>query len=118
MTNLDSIAEKQYERVLKNNYKKYNIEINGVSTGVYTNHLFDIVKNVDLSGIALSAGLTGDMKPLCLINYFITASDGSMEPVIAFIWSWSGPWAYIYNIKKPDKSNTDAVFLDQLELVA
>ena len=110
--------ENDYKNILKEKYKRYIIDINGVKTDIYTNHLFDIVKKVDLNQIAINAGLIDSMNPLCIVQYFVEDENGKTEPVIAFVWSWAGPWAFVYKVNKPEESSTDTLFIEYFEKAA
>jgi len=113
-----TIDKDNYIKILRENYKRYFALINGKKTELLTNHLFDITKQLNLDTIAINAGLTDKMYPLCVVQYFEENEETLPEPVIAFIWSWDGPWAYIHYINHPEKDTTDIVALELLESVA
>jgi hypothetical protein len=112
------IDKDNYIKTLRENYKRHFVAINGKKTELLTNHLFDIIKYLNLDTIAINAGLTDKMHPLCVVQYFEENGVNLPEPVIAFIWSWDGPWAYIHYINHPEKDTTDIVALELLESTA
>ena len=106
--------EKQYMEVLTR-YASNKIKINGKEIPVYSNYFDDLMNIVDIEKIIKDNKLTGKCSPLAIVQYFTIAPwDGMVIPMIAFIWSWGGPWAYVYNIKFPELSESGSVSYDRI----
>ncbi len=100
----------EFMEVLTKGYKKYTIKVNGNDVDLFTNHYDDIVSNIDLDSIVINEGLKGKTKPIAIVQYFTVAPwEYNPIPMIAFIWSWGGPWAYIHNILYEDYSESGSV---------
>lgn len=101
--------------ILAKGYKKYIVSINNNDVELYTNHYDELMNSINLDDIAKENGLKGKMKPTAIIQYFTIAPwDSKLIPMVAFVWSWGGPWAYIYNINYPELSESGSVPLNRV----
>ena len=54
--------------------------------------------------------LKGNTFPQAILCYYTVAPwDGSILPMVAFVWSWGGPSAYIHNVFNPELSEYGSV---------
>lgn len=105
--------KKEVMDILQMGYSKTITKINGVDVEVYCAH--KEFEHFNFDEVAKREGLKGKTKPVCIIQYFTVAPwAGRVIPMIAFIWSWGGPWAYVYNINYPELSESGSVPMERL----
>lgn len=97
------------------NYPNSVINVDGKEIPVYSYNLQEI-GHIDLHSIIKEEKLSGKTFPVAIIQYntYIPWTD-NIGPMIAFIWSWGGPWAFIYNVQFPDYSESGSVPLRRLK---
>ena len=93
----------------------YEIKVNGVDTILYTSNIDQMMRYVDLDAIVRDNKLKGEYRPQMIVQYVAIAPwDGSLLPMIGFIWSFGGPWAYVYNVQYPDLSEHGSIYTGYL----
>lgn len=94
----------------------YEIKLGDTIIPLYTDNIESLLNNVDIARIIEENGLKGKTKPIAIIQYvtYIPWID-NIGPMLAFVWSWGGPWAFIYNIRFPDCSETGSLPLNRLK---
>lgn len=107
--------------VLESKCRKSIITFNKSDIPIYTVNEQFLFRSVDLARIIKEERLTGKTKPVAIIQYatiypgvdesklFYNLKDSDIMPMIAFVWSWGGPWAYIYNVQYPSWSESGSV---------
>lgn len=97
------------------NYPTVKITVNNKEIDVYSYNLKEILA-LGLGAIIAKEGLSGKTFPVAIVQYntFIPWTN-NVGPMIAFIWSWGGPWAFIYNVQFPDCSESGSVPLNRLK---
>lgn len=103
--------KRQFMDVLMSNYEMHTINIGGRDVPIFSRHFNDIMANFDYQKIIRENGLTGHTKPQAIVQYFIPVENQNV-PVVAFIWSWGGPWAYVHNMQWESCSESGGVNLN------
>ena len=105
--------KKQFMDILMSKYEMRTLELGNRAVPVFSRHFNDIMKDFDYEKIIKSEHLTGKVKPVAIVQYFVYVhGDNEMDsyvPLVAFIWSWGGPWAYVHNMKWPECSESGSV---------
>lgn len=101
-------------QILKD-YPSQSILINNKEISVYSFNMQDTL-NIGLEQIIKENGLKGKTFPIAIVQYntYIPWTN-NVGPMVAFIWSWGGPWAYIHNIQFPDCSESGSVPLNRVK---
>lgn len=111
--------KKEYISILEKISKEYKVVINNTEIPLYTVNKDYLLCNIDLQQVANHAGLKGKTKPIAIVQYgTINPMDGTILPLIAFIWSWGGPWAFVYNIQYPSWSESGSVPYNRIKQFA
>ena len=104
--------KKQFMDVLDKVSKEYMLKLPDYEIPIYTVNKNAILRNVDIPSIIKSEGLKGKTKPIAIIQYALEIPwTGNMGPMLAFVFSWGGPWAYVYNVQFPNCSEYGSVGL-------
>ena len=108
---------KSYKKEVLQLLRKYPntiVNINSKDIPVYSYNLQEL-SNINLEDILKKEKLSGKTFPVAIVQYntFIPWTN-NVGPMIAFIWSWGGPWAFIYNVQFPDCSESGSVPLHRL----
>lgn len=108
---------KSYKNIAMQILKEYptqKININNKEVDVYSFNMQETI-NSNLKQIIETNSLKGKTFPIAIVQYntYIPWTH-DIGPMIAFIWSWGGPWAYIHNVQFPDCSESGSVPLNRL----
>ena len=99
--------------------EEHFVAINGIQVPVYSKNFPLLVNTINLQEIVRNEHLSGKTKPVAIIQYgTINPMDMSIIPMVAFVWSWGGPWAFIYNIQYPSWSESGSVPLHRVSQFA
>ena len=113
--------KKEFMDVLGHRSLEYKITVGSNQIPLYTVNKDILTANVDIQSIIKCAKLSGKTKPIAIIQYAIPypgteqsyalpiINEDQLLPMLAFIWSWGGPWAYVYNIQYPSWSEYGSV---------
>lgn len=105
--------------ILKNVSVEYMVSLSCGVIPVYTVNRDIMFGVIDFEKIISDAKLKGKTKPIAIIQYAtVLPGTNTLIPMIAFVWSWGGPWAYIYNPQFPSWSEAGSVPLQRLQQFA
>ena len=106
--------EKEFIEMLNSNCKSYEITLNGKPVIFYTNNKSIIDDYVNLQSICSEEGLRGKTQPKVVVQY-VLRTYGETFVMIAFIWSWGGPWAFVYNCNDTNCSESGSIQLSTVQ---